>query len=132
MTSVEKNSDDWREIRARADSIATAVFLLSGGALSLSITLIVGNLDSKRITPEVVSLTTTAWYCLLAAVILFLLLKFHLILQAYLAQFRPDFINKHLEASNGLGWAIGLAGLGTFVAGMIFMVRAAVSAVGAN
>ena len=132
MNSVEKHSADWREIRARADSIATAVFLIAGGALSLSITVIVGNLGSGLITPKVVSLATEAWYYLLASIILFLLLKFHLILQAYLGQFCPDWINKHLKLSNRTGWTIGLAGFATFVWGMTQMVRAAATAVGAN
>ena len=131
MNSIEENSDDFREVRARADSVATAVFLISGGALSLSITLIMGNLESDLITPKVVGLTKAAWYCLLAAVILFLVLKVHLILQAYQRQFHTDFLNRHLTGSNITGWTIGSLGVVAFVAGMILMVHAAATAVSA-
>ena len=131
MTSAEHNSEDWRETRARADSVASAVFLISGGALSLSITVILGNKASGLITPEVASLAAWSWYCLLIAVVMFLLLKGHMILQAHLLQFRPDFLNKHLALLNCTAWAIGLLGFIPFVVGMTLMVRGAAIAVGA-
>lgn len=132
MPSIEENNDDFREVRARVDSIASAVFLISGGALSLSITVLMGNLESDLITPDVVRLSKIAWYLLLAAVILFLVLKVHLIHQAYLRLFHGEFINRHLTASNRIGWTIGLLGFVAFVTGMIFMVYAATTAIGAN
>lgn len=124
MTSIENNSDDWREIRSRIDSIANAVFLIAGGALSLSISVILGNKNTGIITPHVAGLASYAWYALLASILLFLLLKGHLIFQAYLLQFNTDFVNKHLAALNRTAWSIGLAGFVAFVAGLALMVRA--------
>jgi hypothetical protein len=129
VTSVENNSDDWREIRSRADSIASAVFLISGGALSLSISVILGNKDSGFITSKVACLATISWYTLLAAVVLFLLLKGHMIFQAYLLQFKPDYLNNHLRLLNGVGWTIGILGFVAFCIGMAILVQTAVVAV---
>jgi hypothetical protein len=129
MTSIENNSDDWREIRSRADSIASAVFIISGGALSLSITVLLGGKDSGLVNAEVAGLATTSWYLLLVSIFFFLLLKGHLIIQASLLQFKPTFVDNHLGLLNGIGWVVGVLGLVAFSAGMAIMVRAAVVAI---
>jgi hypothetical protein len=130
MTSVEKNIDDWKELRSRVDSIANAVFLVAGGALSLSITVVLGNKSASFITKEVLSLTKQAWYYLLAAVLLFLLLKVHLVLQAFLLRFAPGFVNRHIVALNVVGWIIGSLAFGAFAWGMLAMVQSGVVALG--
>ncbi|MDP2028539.1 MAG: hypothetical protein Q8K12_02765 [Thiobacillus sp.] len=129
MASIEENNEDWRELRSRVDSIANAVFLVAGGALSLSITVILGNKTATYITKEVISLTVQAWYFLLAAVVLFLLLKTHLVLQAFLLQFKPDFVNRHLVTLNLVGWMLGALGFASFAWGVFAMVQSAVVAV---
>ncbi len=130
MLSTEKNSEDWRELRSRVDSIANAVFLIAGGALSLSITVMLNNKNAGLITREVSHLATLAWYGLFFSVVLFLLLKIWLVLQAFLSQFKPAFANRHLVLGNGIGWTLGILGLVTFVWGFFLMVRAAVVAAG--
>jgi len=130
MSSAENNSEDWREIRARVDSIASAVFLIAGGALTLSISVLLSNKGEGFITVQVASFASLAWYCLFASIVLFLLLKGHLIFQAYMLQFHPDYLNNHLRLLNGIGWSIGIAGFLPFVAGMFLLVRSAVLAVG--
>ena len=129
MTSVENINDDWRELRSRVDSIANAVFLIAGGALSLSITVVLGNKNAVFITREVSRLTTHAWYLLLSAVVLFLLLKAHLVFEIFLLHFKPDTANKHLVLLNSIGWFIGIIGFVSFTFGFYLMVRAAVVAV---
>lgn len=128
MASAENNAEDWREIRSRVDSIASAIFLISGGALSLSISVLLGGKNTGLITPAVASLATNSWYYLLASVFLFLLLKGHLIIQANLLQFMPHFVDNHLRALNGIGWVVGISGFVAFCAGMTAMVHAAVVA----
>ena len=128
MASIEKNNEDWKEIRSRVDSIANAVFFVAGGALSLSITVIIGNKAEPFITEQVVSLTVNAWYCLLAAVLLFLLLKIYVVLYAFLLQFKPDFVDRHIAGLNLAAWSIGLLGLAAFAYGVFSMVQSAVLA----
>src|SRR5699024_9285826 len=109
MSSTERNYQDWLEIRTRVDSIATAVFLISGGALSLSITIILGNKGADFITEPVAVLAIRSWYFLFATITLFLLLKIHMVLQAVLLQFCPGYINKHLLLHNVISWLLGFA-----------------------
>lgn len=129
MTSVETNSNDWRELRLRVDSIAHAIFPIAGGALSLSTTVNLGQRD--EITEEVVRRSTQAWYALSASMILFFVLKVHLVLAAYLLQFRSQFVNKHLRVLNGIGWIVGILGFAAFIQGLILIVAGAAMAVGA-
>jgi len=130
MPSIEKNVEEWREIRSRVDSIASAVFLVAGGALSLSITVVVGKADSGLVSSEVASHSICAWYALLIAVLLFLLLKGYLVIQAFILQFKTDFMNRHLVLLNVVGWSIGVLGFAAFVTGLFRMVQAAALVVG--
>jgi hypothetical protein len=129
MTSVEENNDDWKELRSRVDSIANAIFLVAGGALSLSITVVLGNKSASYLTKNVLCLNKSAWYCLLASILLFLLLKLYLVWLAYLRQVNGDFLNRHLSRLNHVAWIIGLLGFISFVLGMIAMVQSAVAAI---
>ena len=130
MPSIENNNDDWKELRSRVDSIANAIFLVAGGALSLSITVILGNRTAHYITAQVLSLTKDAWYFLLAAIILFLLLKAYLVWQAYLLLSEASFLNRHRVALNLIGWCIGIIGFIAFALGMVAIVWSAIVAIG--
>lgn len=127
--SIENNAEGWREIRSRVDSIASAVFLMSGGALSLSVTVILGNIGTGFITAQVAALATWSWYFLLGATVFFLLLKANMVLQGFLLQFYPKHYNDHLQLQNAIGWMLGILGFIIFVTGMTLMVRAAAIAV---
>ena len=81
MPSTENNHEDWKEMRARVDSIANAVFLIGGGALSLSISVILNNKSKDLITSKVACITTYAWYFLLSSIIMSLGLKIFLLLK---------------------------------------------------
>ena len=129
MPHLENNYEEWKEIRARVDSIANAIFLIAGGALSLSITVILSSKGAGLITKPVAEQAASAWYWLLAAIIIFLALKIALIFQAFMLQFKTDFVNKWLHWFNGAGWLIGILGFTSFVFGLIEMVGAAVLAV---
>lgn len=126
MASIENNSDDWREIRSRVDSIANAVFLIAGGALSLSVSVLVGGKASGIVSAQVADLASTSWYCLLGAVIFFLLLKADLVLQAFLLQFKTEFVNHNLGKLNAAAWVLGLIGFVLFIVGLGYMVQTAV------
>lgn len=128
MASIEDNHEDWKELRSRVDSIANAVFLVSGGALSLSITVVLGNERAPFITKEVIDLTVQAWYLLLVSVVIFLLLKVHLVLLAFLLQFASSFVNRHITLLNVVGWLLGALGFVSFAWGFFAMVRSAVLA----
>lgn len=126
----ENNYEEFKEIRSRVDSIATAVFLIAGGALSLSINVMLGNKGKIILTEGVINNTTLAWYFLLTSVVLFLILKIQMIAQAMLLQFFSEFVNSHLKKFNITSWIVGGSAFITFVFGMVKMVQAAVGAIG--
>ena len=129
MPALENNYEEWKEIRARVDSIANAIFLIAGGALSLSISVILSNKGAGLISKEVSTLASSAWYWLLAAIVIFLVLKIYLVSQAFILQFKPQFITRWLSWVNGFGWFLGIAGFISFGWGLYQMVRAASLAV---
>jgi hypothetical protein len=129
MASTEDNHEDWVELRARVDSIANAVFLVAGGALSLSISVILDKKAEPFITSEVARSAVWAWYSLLSSVLFFLGLKVYLVWQAFLRQQNPEFLNRNLCWLNRIGWLIGLLGFGCFSVGFWLMVHAASTAV---
>lgn len=131
MTSVvEQNHDEWKEIRARVDSIASVIFLLSGGALSLSITVMLDSKASGLITPEVASLAGSAWYWLFAAICALLLLKVQLVFGKYWLLTDTETASRSAPALNVLGWLVGFAGFVSFVNGMRLMLKAAIVVLG--
>ena len=123
--SLEENADDWREIRGRADSAANAVFLLAGGALSLSITVLLGTNGALSLPHYLIERAVWAWSLLLSATLLFLLLKGHLVWQAYMLQVNAEFVNRHLRAINRAGWGIAVLGFCSFAIGMVLLVSTA-------
>lgn len=126
----ENNYEEFKEIRSRVDSIATGVFLLAGGALSLSINVMLGNKNKIKLSPEVVNDTKLAWYFLLASIILFLAVKVQMIAQGMSLLFFSEFVNRNLEKLNIAAWIVGGTAFITFTIGMLKMVQAAVGVIG--
>lgn len=125
MPSIEQNNEDWKEIRSRVDSVANTIFVLAGGSLSLSMSVIISNKSKDYITEQVSELASTAWYFLLCSILLFLLLKIFLIFQAFLLQTKTELADKWKTKLNNIGWLIGIFGLISFVTGIFLMVRTA-------
>jgi hypothetical protein len=125
----ENDYEGWKEIRGRVDSIANAVFLIAGGALSLSITVMLDLRGKKLLATDAASMIGNAWWFLLASIIVMLLNKALTVLQAYLLQTATDYHGRVYMRYNKLGWCIGIVGLACFVYGMYLMVRAASVAV---
>ncbi|WP_449288448.1 hypothetical protein [Marinobacter salarius] len=130
MESLEQNHEEWERIRTRADSLANAIFLISGGALSVSISVMISAKKSDVVTSAASEIAVNGWYCLLGAIIFFLVLKVHMILQAFLLHEKTEFLDKNYKAFNAVGWFWGLAGFGSFAWGLVQMVRAASVVVG--
>ena len=129
MSHLERNHEEWKEIRARVDSIASAVFLIAGGALSLSITVLLSNESFLAKSSSVTELATSSWYWLLASVILFISLKVFLVFQLFFFHVNTEAANKNVPLLNGINWLIGLMGYISFIWGMVNMVRAAACAI---
>ena len=125
MTHLENNYEEWKETRGRVDSIANAIFLIAGGALTLSVSVLLSNKADGLITEQAASIAASAWRWLLGAIVTFLTLKGEMVLHAYLFQFHTGFVNKHLNKFNISSWLIGGFGFIAFVVGLIKMVNVA-------
>jgi hypothetical protein len=126
----ENNYEEWKEIRARADSVANIIFIIAAGALSLSMNLMLSNKVKLIFPKEVIDNTTFAWYLLLVSIGLFILLKVQFICHAMLLQFAPDFIDAHLSKFNISCLVVGALAISSFIWGMYEMVEAAVKLLG--
>ncbi|GGX39974.1 hypothetical protein [Saccharospirillum salsuginis] len=125
MSFNEMNHEEWKELRSRVDSLANTIFVLSGGAITLSATALVQLKSSKAGLPEeVVGEAVQSWVSLLAAIMLFSLLKVHLIGQAY-ARANSSRFYTNTNKTNLVGWGLGLFGVSAFFLGLSSIVYVA-------
>lgn len=129
---MQYDDGDWKELRGRVDSLAGAVFLVAGGALTLSISVL---LNLKESTPSIYCYANDisySWYMLLASIILFVVLKMWLIFQAFMRGFMvSEKHNATVKYTNTVGWLLGLSGLSSFILGMYKLISVAVGVVNA-
>lgn len=107
MTSIEHNNADWKEMRTRVDSIASAVFLIGGGALSLSMSVVISNFENLTISMEMVSDISSAWFSLFGAIGLALFMKISMVFQSFLLQEKTEFMGNNYNKFNIFGWVFG-------------------------
>lgn len=127
MPSIEHNNDDWKEIRARVDSIANAMFLIGGGALSLSITVILSNLKNLNISDSTFILIELAWWLLSCSLLIVLSIKIFIVLQTFILQVATSFADKHQMKLNYVVLFAGIIAFFLFCSGFVFMVLSATS-----
>lgn len=128
----EPDMEDWREMRARADSVAAACFFLGGGALSLSIGLILGNVTELELSREIVCSLEIAWWLLFASIALALFLKIYFVFQMFLRNIFPKTANKLWAFLNYSGWGIGILSFVLFLVGFGLMVSSATGIIHAH
>lgn len=122
----EENSQEWKELRARVDTLSNSIFLLAGGAITLSASALINAKASKlnSLIAAVKDDAAISWYLLLISILLFVLLKMHLVLQAYA---RLNSLNWYssVAATNKIGWSIGALGLICFSVGLVLLIHLA-------
>lgn len=122
----EDNSQEWNDLRARVDTLSNSIFLLAGGAITLSTSALVNAKASEQ--DELISAVkfeaVISWYLLLGSIILFVLLKTHLVLQSYA---RLNTLNWYssVAVTNKIGWGIGSLGLSCFISGLALLIHLA-------
>ncbi len=126
---AEVDFEAWKEVRGRSDSIANAIFVIAGGALSISIAVLIGK-DAPTISAAAKSLAITSWYLLLYAMLAFALVKCLLVVQAYqILRDAPQKDTWHKETT-AANWILGITGAVAFLIGMVCLVRAAATVLG--
>jgi hypothetical protein len=122
---MEQNAEEWREIRGRADSIANAVFLLGGGAVSVSIATLLSSNAIHGVALGTKYIVICAWGLLLYSVVTSLVVKFLLVVQAYKRlSSSPKFARWHAVTTYS-NWSLAITGLLSFVSGMVVLGWAA-------
>lgn len=122
MASIENHSADWQEMRARVDSIANAIFLIGGGSLSLSMSVVISNFESLTVNTKMVSDISSAWLSLVYSIGLALLLKIYMVFQSFHLQGNPEFMNKYNRIFNLGGWIVGGTSFVLFCVGFYLTV----------
>lgn len=121
----ESSHDEFVEIRARTDSIASAIFLLAGGALSISIGVLLDLKAEGKLPQCAITTVESSWAFLVGSVIAFVVLKCHLVLQSFTLHWKPNFYELHINKSNAFGFILGLSGATLFIVGIVQLVIAA-------
>jgi hypothetical protein len=117
-------------MRARADSVANGLFLVAGGALSVSIAVLLGA-DAPRLGTVDRCLLGCAWMALAYSIISFAWIKTFLIVQAYKDQSGSPYRTAWHATTTCINWTLGITGLAAFTLGLILLVIIATRAVGA-
>ncbi|WP_271270244.1 hypothetical protein [Aliamphritea hakodatensis] len=126
MSNYEQDYVEFSEMRSRADSIANAAFLLSGGALVVSVSNMIEAKKQNMITDEVAQLVSASWQYFAYAIIMFVVLKAYLVFFSFLRhQISEDSFQRLVNFLNLIGWLIGIVGLYCFFQGLLKMVSAA-------
>lgn len=82
---------------------------------------------SDAVTSTASAIAVNSWYCLLGAIILFLMLKIHMIAHAFLLHEKTEFLDKNYQVFNAAGWFWGIIGFSSFIWGLVQLVRAVIS-----
>ena len=123
---MKYDDGDWKELRARVDSLAGAIFLISGGALTLSISVLLKLKDSTPAIKCYASDISLSWYALLTSIILFVTLKVLLITQLFMSGFmHSKRYNPTVKVTNTFAWLLAILGLFSFSWGMFKLVAVA-------
>ncbi|WP_156831304.1 hypothetical protein [Arhodomonas aquaeolei] len=122
MSPREVDNQEWEEIRSRIDSLAGAVFVLSGGALSISIGLVFGHTELLSREPTAGAVLVWAWWLLVSPIIAFVLLKVNVIVQKYILLDHPKKHASVRPVTNGISWLFGVTGVLCFCGGMVCLV----------
>lgn len=123
-------STSLRDLRSRVDTLAKAIFLIAGGAVTLSVNLY---LNKRDILCCVVAYLKISWISLLASIVLFSFVIGFMILQGYICGefYRAKIRNRDFSDAEPARWLdvisliIGILGFVAFIVGMIYMVVAA-------
>lgn len=120
---MEENSDDWKELRARVDTLSNSVFVLAAGAITLSVSALfnIKTSEFSSLIPSVNCIAVYSWIFLLGAILLFILLKIHLVLQAYARLHKTKFYS-NTDITNIVGWCIGFFGVVALTLGLSLLI----------
>lgn len=105
--------------------MANVVFLLGGGALSVSIATLIGSSAQSGVTNSIKLCVIVSWWLLGFAMVASLLVKFLLIVQAYKVLSQSRRAETWRRVTTFINWSLALSSLVTFIAGNAVLIYAA-------
>lgn len=121
------------DTRKRLDTLAKMIVLISGGTLTLSLNIFLS--DSRPIvSPQILPVLRYAWYSLFSSMLFFVLVLSIVVLASYDLgeRWRKKLNDAAVDASGwhkgyrALLWLLGIAGILTFLYGMLSIMIVAV------
>lgn len=129
------------DTRQRVDTLIKSIFLLSGGALTISIGVFLRH-EAPQLTPRITELLRYSWYLLFFSLAASAIVLFIMIVQGdYVAALwnRAQKTGENridaslvLKLSRFVNWSLGVAGFVSFLVGLWMLSVASVAAIEAN
>lgn len=129
--SLEEFNKHQQDVRIRTDSLVKAIFVLAGGALSISIGLFLN--IKTTMPPDIIQMLKIAWFALGLCILSLVLMLTTVISRDYFfgERWRVQLNNQthqNIDASKSwdkVVWVLAMIGLFAFVFGFVFLVSAA-------
>ena len=138
---IDRFSAHQTDTRQRVDTLVKSVFVISGGALTISIGVFLRN-EAPKLTPRLTELLQYSWYLLFFSLAAAALVLFIMIAQGY---YIGELWNKAqktgvneiegsvlLKISRAANWCFGIAGFVSFLVGLMMLAFVSVTAIGAS
>lgn len=138
---IDRFSAYQADTRQRVDTLIKAIFVLSGGALTISIGVFLRQ-EAPQLTPRITELLQYSWYLLFFSLAAAAIVLFIMITQAYyIGELwnRAQKTGKNtietdlgLKISRILNWCFGITGFVSFLAGLWMLAFVSVAAIDTN
>ncbi|GAB6071141.1 hypothetical protein JCM30760_22380 [Thiomicrorhabdus hydrogeniphila] len=130
--SLEEFNKHQQDVRTRTDSLVKAIFILAGGALSISIGIFL-NIETTM-QPEIIQLLKISWFALGLCILSLVLMLTTVLSRDYFFGERwriqlNNPTNQNIDASNSWDifiWLLAITGLFSFIGGFGSLVYAAI------
>ena len=137
---IDRFSAYQADTRQRVDTLVKLIFVLSGGALTISIGVFLRQ-EAPALTPEATQLLQYSWYLLYFALAAAAIILFVMIAQGYVVgelwnqaqetgENRIE-ISSVLKVARIMNWIFGITGFVSFLVGLSLLAFVSVSAIGA-
>lgn len=138
---IDRFSAYQADTRQRVDTLVKSVFVISGGALTISIGVFLRN-EAPKLSSRLTELLQCSWYLLFCSLAAAAIVLFIMIVQGYYIgelwnRIRETGVNEIessllLKISRVANWCFGIAGFVSFLVGLLMLAFVSVTAIGAS
>ena len=138
---IDRFSAYQTDTRQRVDTLIKSIFVLSGGALTISIGVFLRH-EAPKLTPRITELLQYSWYLLFfslasAAIVLFIMIAQGYYIGELWNRTKKTGENKIdssllLKISRVVNWCFGVTGFSAFLVGLFMLAFVSVAAIGTS